>query len=146
MATKNIDGKYIFLEHAAEVKFQAYGPNLDTAFTNAGYALVQIYCEPATLQPTQHIDIHLTATTLQQLLYDYLSQIIVLIDAEHLVVGTISNLTITGKNDKYSLTAELVCQHARSVTFDTDVKSITYHQMDITQNDQGAQVTVVVDV
>ena len=145
MATRNVEGHYRFLDHAAEVKFQAFGKTIEEAFVSAGLALMQIYCEPMTLQVHDTRQLRVESDTLEGLLYDYLSQLVVMIDAEHFVVGDISDVFLT-RDKNYVLTVVLHGQDSEDVAFDTDVKSITHHQMAIDQSDAGVSITVVVDV
>jgi len=37
--------KYKYLEHTADIKFQAFGKSLEEAFSNSAYAMINIICE-----------------------------------------------------------------------------------------------------
>jgi len=146
MAAINIPGAFRFLDHAAEVKFEAYGDNVEDAFSNALRALVQIVCDRQALQEISSQPVTIVANQIDQLLYDFLSHILVLMDADGFVTADVEDLQIWEENGKWKLSGTLFGQDPRDVQFDTEIKSITYHQMTISQHQGRCAVTVVVDV
>ena len=78
-----MDFKY--LEHTADAEFIAYGRTLDEAFVNAARAMCGLVVDPAKVHASESRDISLTASTIENLLYDWLSELLYLSEVDYLV-------------------------------------------------------------
>ncbi len=135
--------KYKFLEHTADAKFQAYGKNLEEAFSNAALAMFSVMCETEKIEPKIEKEIKAEADNKESLLYNFLEELLFLLDSETFFLHEIKNIeiqdnkltaTVTGdtKLDKYELHGE--------------VKAVTYNEMFIKQEKDKTTVQVVVDL
>ena len=153
------DKTYQYLDHPADIKFRAFGSNHEEAFKNAVCAITDIVVDHTTIQSAITKDITAKAHTYEQLLYDFLEHIIILIDTEQYLVATVSTIFITRDNDILTLTAKLSGDTNSSVTdkqnkephpkYQTqgDIKAITYHEMSITKGEGDLiEIEAVVDV
>ena len=74
--------KYRFLQHTADVKFQAFGKNLEEAFENAFYALKESICGKIKVKPVDSKIIRIKGNDLNSMLYDFLEEFLFLLDSE----------------------------------------------------------------
>ncbi len=126
--------KYKFLNHTADIKFQAFGKSLEECFENAGYALFEIMFEKIKIKPKIKREIKIKGSDLNNLLYNFLEEFLYLLDAENFIVGRIDKINIDKK--KLVLTAELFGDKAENYRFSNSVKAITYNDMFIRKNFQ----------
>lgn len=132
--------KFKFLAHTADVKFQAFGKNLEEQFTNAGLALKETIAEGVEVQPSIKKKIKVRGDDLKGLLYSFLEEFLYLLDAEDFLLGDIEKIKIDEK--KFELDADVVGDNASNYKFVNDVKAITYNEMIVDKK----FVQVVLDV
>jgi SHS2 domain-containing protein len=133
--------RYRLLEHTADAMVEAYGKTLDERFANAAYALFDQITDVTKIRPTGEIRLDLKADSREQLLVDFLQELLFLHDAENLVFGQFAVET-DGKDLVAHIKGEMfdeVRHPKRSV-----VKGVTYHKLEFDDNREA--VTVLFDV
>ncbi|MDO8622691.1 MAG: archease [archaeon] len=134
--------KYIFLEHTADVKFQAFGKNIEEAFSNSAFALREVMTEKARIKDKIKKKIVVKGKDKEKLLYNFLEEFLVLFDSKEFVLSKIKRIKI----EDNKLEAEISGDDARNYKFSNSVKAITYNQMLIKQEKGKWIVQVVLDV
>lgn len=139
--------KYKFLEHTADVMFEAYGKNVEELFENSGLALEEIMVKISTLEIEESYDITLEADSLENLLYDFLSEIIFIKDTESLLFKKFK-VTIHHGNKKYELIAECKGEKINRDKHELvdDAKAITMHEFEVKQKGKVWVSRVLVDI
>ena len=140
--------KYRFLEHTADVFIEAEGKDLAEAFENVASGLMKLMIEnieEAKGSVTKHISVE--GEDLQALLFEFLTQFLVLHDSENLIFTDI-NVEKLEKNDKWHLEAKLKGEDfdAEKHQGNVHVKAITYHEMSVVEETDGAKIKVLVDI
>lgn len=138
--------KYEYLEHTADIKFKAYGKNLEEAFANAALALSNIMADVDDVKKKIKKTIEVKGGDLKSLLYNFLEEFLFLLDTQNFLLGKVNDIKIIKKNNKYKLTANATGDKAENYETKGDVKAITYNEMEIKQEKDKAMVQVVVDV
>lgn len=138
--------KYEYLYHTADAKFRAYGKTLEEAFENAALAMFNVMIDTSILKLDQMREIELTSQDIEILLVDWLSELLYLLEVDNIVFGRFEVHGIEKTEEGLSLSA-----HASGETidisrhrFDTQVKAVTFHELDI-KRDDGFSVQVIVD-
>lgn len=139
-------GCWKFHPHTADAKFEAYGGTREELFVNAGVACFEIITETDKIKPTQGFPIRVRADKLEKLLFDYLDELLFLLDTEGLVVGAVKELTITEKKDFFELTAVVKGDYHKNYDVSCNVKAVTYNDMHIKETPDGWECMVVVDL
>ena len=145
-----------FLKHTADVKFQAFGKNLEEAFTNAAYALKKTIAD-IKVKPIIRKKIEVEGKDKENLLYNFLEEFLFLLDAESFLLANIKEIKINKtnflknkfdqkKDDKYKLEADIIGDKASAYKFVNDVKAITYNEMFVKKQNNKFICQVVVDV
>jgi SHS2 domain-containing protein len=139
-------GKYNYLEHTADAKFQAFGSNLEEAFENSAIAMISIMCDPAKVTANKEKEIDIEGKDLESLLYNFLEEILFILDSDNQIAGSIKTIKIKKLKERYSLKSVLLCDSASKYQFFGEVKAITYNSMFVKKQGKKFIVQVVVDL
>ena len=77
--------KYRFIDHTADVMFEAFGSSLSKVFENAALATFEVQCDLKKVDKKIKKKIKLKNENVENLLFDFLEELIYLKDAKYLV-------------------------------------------------------------
>ena len=137
---------YEFLEHTADAKFRAYGKTLEEAFTNAALATTAIMCGVKKVRQSIEKTINVAAKKKESLLFDFLQQLVILLDTEGFLLGGVKSLTISKNKEGYSLHAIILGDSADHYEIHTAIKAVTYNDMFIKEEQGLITIQVVHDL
>jgi SHS2 domain-containing protein len=142
----NIPG-YEYLPHPADVRFRAYGSTLEETFEQAAHAMFHVIIDTPALNPERSVDIKLESEGLENLLYDYLSELLYLFEVEEIVFGQFLVDSIEKTDGSYILHGQASGENIdlEHHSFETEVKAVTYHQLKVTKEKGGYSAHVIVD-
>jgi len=143
---KQRDKEFEFLEHTADVKFRAYGKTLDVAFSNAAKATTQVMTDIKKIKPKIQREIFIRSKTKEALLYDFLEELIYLVDTEGFLLCKINSLTITKEKKDYILSAQIKGDNSKNYDVHTYIKAVTYNDMKIEEHKNKIILQVVHDI
>jgi SHS2 domain-containing protein len=140
---------YTFLEDRviSDLAFEATGDTPAELFQAAGLALFEGMADTGRLQPRVRKEIHLRHAQIDQLLHDWLSELIYLKDAAGLLFGEFS--VQLSQNDEWSLVATVRGEpiDPKRHALRADAKGVTYHQFEVVRTETGGwKARVVVDI
>ena len=135
--------KFYFLEHTADVKFQAFGKTLDEAFKNSASALKEVIFKDK-VKENKKIKIKVNGNDFESLLYIFLEEFLYLLEAENFIFNRIENIKIDEK--KMKLEAVASGDKASNYGLINPVKAITYNEMFVKKEKENWVVQVVLDV
>ena len=81
--------KFKFLEHTADAKFQAFGKTMEEAFSNAALAMFSIITDIKKIKKALKNEIKAEGSDLKSLLYNFLEELLFLIDTENFLLSSI---------------------------------------------------------
>ncbi|MGI0026652.1 MAG: archease [Nitrosopumilaceae archaeon] len=124
---------YRDLEHMTDAFIEVTGNTLEEAFENAGISVVDTMIDISSVEEKTHKKIVISAKDLNNLLYNWLEEIIILTITDGFV-GKRFSATLT-KNGEYSLVANIDGEEIdfKKHHFKLEVKSPTFHLMEIKQ-------------
>lgn len=138
--------KYEFLEHTADVKFKAYGKDLEEAFTNCAYALADTITDHEKVNGRIEKEIEVEAHNEEALLYDFLEQFLVLLDSENFLLHEVKSISIK-KNKNYEVTARIAGDNKpKEYEIETHIKAVTYQEMFIKKEKDRYVIQVILDI
>jgi len=137
--------KYKFLEHTADAKFQAYGRSLEEAFSNAALAMFSIITDTEKVKGNIQKDIECSSKDLKSLLYDFLEELVFLIDTKNFLLHNVKEMNIY-KDEIYFLRAVVEGDEAETYETSGDIKAVTYNEMEIKEEKDKVTVQVVLDL
>ena len=142
--------QYEFFEHPADAKFRSYGATLEEAFSNAGFAMFTIICNPNEIKKHEQRVIQLKASRIETLLYDFLDELLYFIDADGLLLPWVKEIKITKdeseNNTTYTLYAVVKGDSYRNYKTHGDIKSVTYNDMFVKHENNKWTMQIVVDI
>lgn len=134
--------KYTFLEHTADIKFQAFGENLEEAFKNSALALKETITNKTKILQKTKKQIEVEGNDNESLLYNFLEEFLYLLEAEDFIPSKIKSIKI--KDNK--LRSTISGDKASSYKFNNHVKAITYNDMFVKKQKNKYVCQVVLDV
>jgi len=137
--------KFKFLEHTADIKFQAFGNNIKEVFENSALALKKTICK-LKIQEKQEKKIKAKGKDFESLLYDFLEEFLYLLDAEDFLLAKIKKIEISKSGGHMILNAIVVGDKASNYDFTNQVKAITYSDMFVKKQKDKYTAQVVLDV
>lgn len=137
---------YHFLEHTADVKFSAEAPSLEEVFTSSAMALKEAICGKITILEQETKTLEIQGTNLENLLYKFLEEFLVIFDSEDYLISNVKDIKID--TTTFKLTATITGDKADHYKFTNDVKAVTYSEMFVKFNEDKNiwQTQVVLDV
>lgn len=139
---------YNILDHTADVKFEVIGSSLEETFEVAGQALIEIMTDISKVEAKEKRSVTVTGEDLYALLYEWLEALIVLFDADGLVFSKFKVHKIELKNTEWYLTGDVwgeafdIDKHPQG----TEVKAITYAEMQIQKKESQVRLQFVLDI
>jgi len=127
--------RFKFLEHTADVKFQAFGKTIEETFKNSAFALKETICDETEIKEKKKKIISIKQKDLESLLYSFLEEILYLLDAEDFIIADISKIKI---DKKFNLKATIMGDKASDYEFTNSVKAVTYNDMFVIKEKEPA--------
>lgn len=138
---------YTYLEHTADVLFVAEAPTLAELFNQCALAVEQSMVEVKKVAPKKKAVIKLENKSIDYLLFDFLSELLIYKDAKQLMFSKFET-KVEEKEGKYKLNCTAwgekldVVKHKAKV----DIKAITMHMFEVKKTAAGWKAKVLVDI
>jgi SHS2 domain-containing protein len=135
---------FTILEHPADIGIEARGDDLPAAFGEAAAGMMSLIVDAVSVGTGQSREVAVSASDPEQLLVRWLSEILYLFDAE----GFVGREFCVAELTRTTLRATVRGEHLSRPRHTTllDVKAVTYHQVQVQQNEGGALVRVYFDI
>jgi SHS2 domain-containing protein len=134
--------KFKYLEHTADIKFQAFGKTKEDAFKNSAFAMFNsMNSEPIKEKIKKKISVQ--GKDYENLLYEFLEELLFLFDTELFFLSKIKNLKISKDN---KLAADITGDSAENYEMKTDIKAVTYNEMFVKKQKGNWVCQVVLDI
>jgi len=129
------------LEHTADALVEVHGKTLDERFANAAYAMFDLITDVTKVQPKGELRVVLESDSREQLLVDFLQELLFVHDTEGLVFSEFDVKT-DGRRLEASVRGERFdeTKHPKRSL----VKGVTYHRLEF--DDSKGTITLLFDV
>ncbi len=140
--------RFRFLEHTADVLIEAYGSTLEEAFENAAIAVFEVITDTNKVEPKEEHVVSTEGTDLENLLYRWIEELLILHDSEGLVISRAKVHSIEEVGEGYRLEATVWGEPFDETRHEhrTIVKAMTYAQLSIRKEGDRWVVRFVVDI
>lgn len=139
--------KYEYLDHTADVQIHSWGDTLKEAFEQSAVAMYGYMTEIDTVEIKEKQEIEVEQDDMQNMLFHFLDECLFLFCAEPFFIGRKVQITEFDQ-DNFRLKAVVFGEE-----FDLDkhpqgseVKAITYSNMQIHDNDEQHELFVIIDI
>ena len=138
--------KYKFFEHTADLGIEGHGKNLNELFKNCALAIFECTANIKKIDSKEERKIKLKNKKIDDLLYDFLSEIIYLRDADSIIFKD-CDIKI-GEGKEYVLNANLVGEHINHDKHELfkDIKAITLHMFEVKKVKNEWTAKMIVDI
>ena len=135
--------KYKFIDHTADVMFEAYGKSLSKVFENSALATFEVQCDLKKVKRKIKKKIKLKNEDNEKLLFDFLEELIYLKDAKYLLFN---KFKVKIKDGKLEADAEGEKINPKKHELKTDVKAVTLHHFSLKKTKEGYKAKVILDI
>lgn len=127
--------KFEFFDVTADVGIKAYGKTLEDAFANSALAMFEVITDTSTVKPEIKKKIHVISEDEYALLFDWLSEFLVILDSEFIVFSKF-HVKIEKNDEGYVLNGSAWGEEFDPKKHESraEVKAVTYHLMQIIKN------------
>ena len=141
-------GQFEFLESVAlaDCALEVEGRDLDDLFETAARALAEMMVDPPTVPLVTERTLTLTAASLDMLLYDWLSELIYVKDAERMIFTRAQVRVHDGVPWRLTARLEGGAIEAGRTTLRSDAKAVTLHQFAVEPFERGWRARIVIDI
>ncbi len=129
--------RYKIIDHTADIAIRTTGRSMNKAFENAGYAMFDTMCDASSVKPHTTKRIECEADDLEQLLVDWLSELLFICDVDDMLFSKFQ-VKITGTKLKAKVKGEKMDSARHHLK--TDIKAITYHMLEVDVETNTVQV------
>ena len=135
---------FTFLDHTADLGILVRGTDLRDLFEVAARSMMYIMVKENPIQTTDTVSVSVTGQDLADLMVRWLSEILYMLEGEHVVVRNVRIAKIVPSH----LNAIL-----ETVPFDPDmheilceIKAVTYHQIEVVKNNEHWEAKIIFDL
>lgn len=135
-----------FLEDVAiaDVAFEAKGDNLNEVFEACGDAVFETIANLETLGDTETYTYTSENENVEDLLYDFLEEIIYLKDTESLIFKECNVIIKENNKIEVKFKGDKINQEKQELN--TDVKAVTMHMFSLKKEKEGYRARIVLDI
>jgi SHS2 domain-containing protein len=144
MATQPKTAKgWRLLEHTADIRLEVVGGTIEDLFVNAAKGFAELVSEPRDVAPYVELDLRLQAEVIDDLLVDWLRELLFLHETRGFVFVQPEFFELAGTTLRTRfLGRELEDDEVPRF----DVKAVTYHDVSVDRTDQGYVSRIVFDI
>ena len=129
--------RYKIIDHTADIAIRTSGRTMNKAFENAGYAMFDTMCDADSVKPLTTKRIECEADDLEQLLVDWLSELLFICDVDDMLFSKFK-VKISGTKLQAKVKGEKMDSARHHLK--TDIKAITYHMLEVDVKTNTVQV------
>jgi SHS2 domain-containing protein len=135
---------YEVLDHTADIGLVVYGEDLKSLFENAGEAFFHLITDLKKVRRRIERRIHIDGESLERLMVDWLSELLYLHDVENLLFKGFKIESVGEDGLRGIVKGERFQEGVHVIK--TEVKAVTYHQIQVKKEDGGWKARVIFDL
>ena len=136
-----------YFETTADLGVEAKGKSLEEAFKEGAKGLYNIMVDIDKVDKKEKIEFEIEGEDLEELLYNFLNELLFYTDVENLVFSDF-DIKIEKDNNGYRLKCiaygEKINKEKHNIK--EEVKAVTYHMMEVKQEEDGWKIRYIVDL
>jgi SHS2 domain-containing protein len=136
--------RFRFLDHTGDLGVKVYGHSLENLFENAGQALFYVLTDPSKVREKVEREITLSYSDLEILMVDWLSELLYVHDVERLLFKRFEVRKMAEGGFRAGAWGEFFQEERHVIR--TAVKAVTFHQLEVKQQQDRWHARVVFDL
>jgi SHS2 domain-containing protein len=138
---------YKFIDHTADIAAEISGSSLEELFAAGAEALLDSLVDEQNFEADDLLDIELSASSKEELLITFLNELNYLLINKKWLCSSIQLMKIFNDIDGCELSVELKgIKFKKDIQLKHEIKSVTYHQVEIIERDGNYSTLVVFDI
>jgi SHS2 domain-containing protein len=136
--------KYSVIDHTADFGIHVYGSDSKELFANAAWAVFDLITEMDRLTGFDSCDIEVSGDDWPDLMVNWLREVLYLWNGKELLVKKARILSLS----ETELTATLKCDsfNPDRHVIKTEIKAVTYHQIQVNSSPSGWEAMIIFDI
>jgi SHS2 domain-containing protein len=136
--------RYETFDHTADVGIRAFGKTVEEVFVNAAWALFELLTDMDSIQERLTHEIVVEGADREDLLIRWLSELLFLCEGEGYLFREFSISDLTATSLKAVARGEVFDPSRHQ--FKTEIKAVTYHQVEVVQKGENWVGKVIFDI
>ena len=136
--------RFEILDHTADIGLIVYGKNLRTLFENAGEGFFHLITDLKKVEDRVERRIELEGEALERLMVDWLTELLYLHDVEHLLLKEFRVESAGEDGLKAVVKGEPFQEGIHAIK--TEIKAVTYHQIEVREEEKGWRARIIFDL
>ncbi|MFW6456899.1 MAG: archease [Planctomycetota bacterium] len=132
------------LDHPADVRLRITGRSLKELLRNAARGMIETMVDPATVRCQESMEVEVGGDSPESLLINWLQEIHFRFDADRFVPARVEIDSLEELNVRGQLNGEFMDRERHG--FRTEIKAVTWHDLEIVETADGYEVKVLFDV
>ncbi|MBE6486325.1 MAG: archease [Methanosphaera stadtmanae] len=144
---KNYNPNFKYFDTTADIGIEVTSNNITDAFINSALGTMNLITDINKIQTKITKEICIKSEDEYALLYDWITELLILLDSENFIASHY-NITIRQDNNYYILQGNILGDIYDTATYNykTEVKAITYHEMNIQKEENKIKIRFIVDL
>ena len=142
-----MSGSYKFIEHTADIAAEIAGGSLEELFSAGADAWLNSVVDKDDFEADDSFDVELVGSTVDELLITFLNELNYLLVTKKWLYLSVQSIKIFNDDEGCELSAELNgIKLKNEIQIKHEIKSVTYHQVEIVNNNGIYSTLVVFDI
>jgi SHS2 domain-containing protein len=139
---------HVSFEHTADIGIEAWSKDLRGLIEEVVLGLCELIADLKTIQATEERPIEVSGVDREELLVAASNEVVFYVDAQSFLSKSLVIESLRQEDDLWQLTGKLLGEihNPEKHTTHTEIKSTTYHDLKIIDEENGLRVRVVFDV
>jgi len=136
--------KYKLIDHTADFGIQVFGSDSQALFTNAALALFDVITEMGALRGDDSCNIRASGADWSDLMINWLREILYLWNGREMLVKSVQVLSLSENNISAKIYFDAYKPDRHIIK--TEIKAVTYHQIQVRSSPSGWEARVIFDI
>lgn len=138
---------YNFIDHTADIAAELKGSRLEELFIAGAEAWLSAVTEYLNIEPDDSFDLELSGSTKEELLITFMNELNYLFITKKWICLSVQSIKIFEDENLCDLSAELKGTNLEeNFNLKNEIKSVTYHQVEIVERNGEYSTLVVFDI
>ncbi len=141
------NNNFKYFDTTADIGIEVNDKNLTDAFKNSALATLNLITDIEKIQPKISKKINIESEDEYALLYDWITELLIYLDSESFMASQY-DIFIEQNEDSLTLKGNILgdTYDTNIYNYKTEVKAITYHEMNIEKEDNNIKIRFIVDL
>ena len=141
-----MSSSYNFIDHTADAAVVVTADTIEELFIASADAFKEVVIESASPKPNESYKLELSSLSQENLLVNFLNELNFRLIYKRKMICSVNEMKISQNEDIRKLECNLLESDIDESMIKTEIKSVTYHQMDLAKTNEGYKTIIVFDI